>query len=97
MKMEALQRLQEWYKSQCDGDWEHSYGVHLETLDNPGWLLKIDLEGTDLWEKDLDMVQMERSEHDWIFYKIKERKFEAARGAMNLTEMIEIFKMIVEG
>lgn len=29
--------LQKWYKSQCDGDWEHEYGIKIETVDNPGW------------------------------------------------------------
>lgn len=95
--MEALEWLQRWYQSQTDGDWEHSYGVHLETLDNPGWRLKIDLEGTDLWEKDLDLVKIERSEHDWVFYKIKDMKFVAAGGPLNLTEMIETFRKVVEG
>jgi hypothetical protein len=95
--MEALEWLQHWYQSQTDGDWEHTHGVELGTLDNPGWTLKIDLDGTDHWEKDLDLVQIERSEHDWVFYKIKDMKFDASGGPMNLTEMIEIFRKIIEG
>lgn len=31
-----LYRLQQWYHSMCDGDWEHCYGVKIETSDNPG-------------------------------------------------------------
>ena len=27
--------LQSWYQSQCDGDWEHEFGIRIETLDNP--------------------------------------------------------------
>jgi hypothetical protein len=46
----VLGRLQEWYRSRCDGDWEHSYGVKVETLDNPGWLVTVDLEDTP-WEQ----------------------------------------------
>ncbi|RRJ95187.1 hypothetical protein Ga0100231_013590 [Opitutaceae bacterium TAV4] len=42
----ALQRLSEWYASQCDGDWEHSYGFKISTLDNPGVAIEIDLFGT---------------------------------------------------
>jgi len=38
--------LQAWYPVQCDGDWEHEFGVRVETLDNPGWSLRIDLDGT---------------------------------------------------
>ena len=44
--MELLKRLQNWYKMHCDGDWEHSYGVIIDTLDNPGWKLSVDLTDT---------------------------------------------------
>ena len=37
-----------WYHAQCDGDWEQGHGISIETLDNPGWWLKIDLRGTKL-------------------------------------------------
>ena len=38
-----LNRIQDWYKINCDGDWEHSYGYKIETLDNHGWSVIIDL------------------------------------------------------
>ena len=44
--MELFKKLQNWYQIHCDGDWEHSYGVVIDTLDNPGWKLSIDLNGT---------------------------------------------------
>jgi hypothetical protein len=28
--------LQEWYAGRCNGDWEHSFGVSTDSLDNPG-------------------------------------------------------------
>lgn len=46
--MDLLAALQEWYASQCDGDWEHQYGIKIESCDNPGWWVKIDLTGTSL-------------------------------------------------
>ena len=46
-----LRGLQLCYLSRCDGDWEHSFGVVVETLDNPGWRLLVDLEGTGLEAK----------------------------------------------
>lgn len=46
IRVDTLRRLQEWFSSQCDGDWEHSYGVRVETLDNPGWTVRVDLTGT---------------------------------------------------
>ena len=34
---EAFNWLQGWYMAHCDDDWEHSFGVTIETIDNPGW------------------------------------------------------------
>jgi hypothetical protein len=45
--MDAITRLQMWYLGQCDGSWEHQFGVRIETLDNPGWSVTIDLDGTE--------------------------------------------------
>ena len=43
-------RLSAWYAKHCNGDWEHSDGVKIETLDNPGWLAKVDIASTPiLW------------------------------------------------
>ena len=46
--MDDLEWLERWYAEQCDGEWEHQLGVKIETLDNPGWMLTVDLRGTDL-------------------------------------------------
>lgn len=43
---DLLSRLNDWYVSQCDGDWEHQCGITIESLDNPGWRMRIDLTGT---------------------------------------------------
>jgi len=51
--MKALSLLEKWYSAQCDGDWEHQYGVSIGTLDNPGWTLEIDLRGTDSEDRTL--------------------------------------------
>jgi hypothetical protein len=37
-----------WFKRHCDGNWEHSQGVTIESIDNPGWRVTIDLVGTEL-------------------------------------------------
>jgi hypothetical protein len=46
--MSTLSRLQDWYAGQCNGDWEHSLGIRIESCDNPGWWVKINLAGTRL-------------------------------------------------
>jgi hypothetical protein len=46
--MDPLTQLERWYLSQCDGDWEHTHGIVIGTLDNAGWSLTIDLLETPL-------------------------------------------------
>lgn len=61
--MNALEEIQNWYKMNCDGDWEHTYGVTIETLDNPGWAVKISLTDTLLEEVEFKIVENGDSEN----------------------------------
>ncbi len=93
--MTLIERLQAWFSRECDGDWEHSFGVKIETLDNPGWLVTIDLAETD-WE-DLELARQieERSETDWLQYEGVERKFVGCGGPGNLEEILLAFFRLV--
>ena len=86
-----LFRLQNWYLSQCDEDWEHQNGVHIDTLDNPGWMMSVDIAETELEEKSFDFTKIERSEHDWIIARVDKKKFEIDCGPENLEEAMTIF------
>ena len=96
MEINYLQWIQSWYESQCDGDWEHSTGIRIETLDNPGWNIEISLEGTDLEDKLFSPLEIERNEFDWFYCKIEELIFKGYGGSKNLEEIIKIFKEWVE-
>jgi hypothetical protein len=87
----SLARLQTWYHSQCDEDWEHQFGVHIETLDNPGWSVKIDLNETPLEGKEFETVQIERSDNDWLFVTSTPTLFKIACGPHNLEEGLTMF------
>jgi hypothetical protein len=84
--------LQAWYAMQCDGDWEHEFGVRVETLDNPGWSLAIDLSGTVMAELAYDGREIHRSEHDWFVARVVDQRFEVACGPLNLGEAIHEFR-----
>jgi len=88
---ETLKRIQEWYSLQCNGDWEHRFGVDINTLDNPGWMVKIALDNTELEDKPFSKVKLERSENDWVHCWIENGKFEGAGGQHNLEEILNIF------
>ena len=36
-----LNALEQYYKKQCDGKWEHNFGFTIESCDNPGWMMNI--------------------------------------------------------
>ena len=71
----SLTELQAWYRSQCNDDWEHSYGVKIETLDNPGWSVTVDLTETELQDREFKPVARGAIAHDlnqdrdWIVCK----------------------------
>jgi hypothetical protein len=89
--MEPIERLQVWYKNQCDGDWEHSYGIKIETLDNPGWSLTIDLLSTSL-EDVVDFAEQQQiSEFDWYHIKIDDVKYIAYGDPSKLNFLISYF------
>ena len=80
MKDNVFELLQEWYLNQCDGDWEHEFGIQIDTLDNPGWLVNIDLFGTDCEGKKFSEVNHETSEDNWYQCCIKNGRFNGAGG-----------------
>ena len=96
--MDDLTWLTRWYASACDGKWEHSYGVKLDTIDNPGWHLSIDLRNTQ-WE-DLPFERIESDdqadENHWYLCRVLDSKFDGVGGAYSLTAIVRVFRDWVE-
>ena len=88
--------LESWYAEQCDGEWEHGYGVRIDTLDNPGWSLVIDLKGTAQMGRTFEPVDHDGGEHDWLTMRVSESRFEAHGDARKLSDMIWAFRDWVE-
>ena len=87
----ALSRLQRWYSSQCDGDWEHARGVEIRTLDNPGWLVTISLKDTPLEIREFVVVRNLNEEREWIDCEVKDSTFRGAGGPQMLGAILELF------
>jgi hypothetical protein len=87
--------LQRWYQAQCNEDWEHQFGVKIETLDNPGWSITIDLEETDFEALTLNENKKDGDE-SWFYYKIENHQFLAACSPGKLDEMIGAFRQVIE-
>ncbi|MDP2923713.1 MAG: immunity 53 family protein [Candidatus Omnitrophota bacterium] len=73
--MDIIKKIQDWYKSNCNGDWEHSYGIEIETLDNPGWSVEIDLNDTKCADKNFSKINIKNGDDDWIICKVSKNKF----------------------
>ena len=89
--MDTIARLQDWYASHCNGDWEHSYGVKIFTLDNPGWAVHINLLETELEGAHFDIVSVDNSETDWWRCEVKDGKYIGNCGSRNLETVLDIF------
>ena len=86
-----MKELENWYLSNCDGDWEHQYGITIESLDNPGWRGLIDLTGTKLEQIGFEKINNTESESKWIVCKVENNKFIGAGRPQQLTEVLNIF------
>jgi hypothetical protein len=105
MNEDNLNWLSQWYLAQCDGDWEHSYGVKIDTLDNPGWTIKIDLTDTPMRG-----IAFERIEHgkigddfeewqrsgSWWVARVEGHSFDVSCGPLDLSSAIGVFRRWVE-
>ena len=65
--------------------------MKIDTLDNPGWLVKIDLTGTELEHTEFVPRVEERSESDWINCKIKDSVFQGAGDTSKLETILGVF------
>lgn len=88
--------LQGWYAAQCDEDWEHEWGVTIDTLDNPGWSVRIDLKGTSLEGHDCTRHDLRRSRNDWVTVGTSDMTFHAECGPGNLSEALTLFRSWAE-
>ncbi|MED1785455.1 immunity 53 family protein [Brevibacillus fortis] len=97
LEMELIKWLENYYSSNCDGDWEHGYGITICTIDNPGWSIKVNLRETPLENKrPFQKYVVERTENDWVHCRLKDGCFEAFGGPKNLNEILEFFKQWAE-
>jgi hypothetical protein len=95
--MSALADLQAWYLSQCNGDWEHTYGISIGTLDNPGWSFEVELTDSDLDGQSFAPVKLGvgadslEDDQNWLSCEVRENRFVAYGGPGKLEAMITIF------
>lgn len=90
-EIKSIERLQAWYRNNCGGDWEHSYGVKIETLDNPGWSVKIDLSETRYKDLKHDKLNKDYGDHDWMQCSISDKVFVGCGSCNKLNMILQTF------
>ena len=89
---ETIEKIQDWYKINCNDDWEHRYGYKIETLDNPGWAIKIDLTDTALNNLEFERkFQNPNNRDDWFNIQTENRILFIHCGPENMKKVFEIF------
>lgn len=84
--------LQTWYQKQCNGYWEHSYGVTIQTLDSSGWLVTIDLMETPLEKATMVSIRRENSLQDWLICEVAQKQFRGQGDAQKLLDILAVFR-----
>lgn len=92
--------LQDWTKTQIDGDWEHEQGISIGMLDNPGWILRADISNYGDFLKASEPLGRDNDE-DWIDFEIriiaKTYVYIEIFGDINkLNQILHSFKAIIE-
>jgi Immunity protein 53 len=88
-----LEWLCDWFASQCNGDWEHGFGITIGTLDNPGWSFRVDLTDTPLADRPFSPDEIEAGDRWLRLWKEDEPPvFHAAGSPTALPEIIERFR-----
>jgi len=88
---DLLERIEAWYASQCDEEWEHRWGVQIETLDNPGWIVRVDLTGTPLEDASFDRSENMDSADAWLECRTQDGQWVGAGGPGMLRRILAEF------
>jgi hypothetical protein len=94
---ESFDWLQRFFLSNCDGEWEHEYGCKIDTMSDPGWILKFDLTGTPFETKLLEPLEDKASPTVWLKCRAEDGVFVAQCSPRRLAECIDILRDVVEG
>lgn len=97
MAENRLRELQHWFAAHCDGAREHHHGISIETTDNPGWWVRIDLQHTELADEcfttiahNVDPNGFQLGPH-WMMCRLRDGQWHGAGDETRLEEILSIF------
>ena len=94
--MDELKWLAAWYQHQCDGEWEHSGGIEIGTMDNPGWYVHVDLKGTCYADMPAKSWNQDDGDGDWVRCTMEDGAFRGYGDCGKLGAIIRTFRSWIE-
>ncbi len=83
--------LVDFHQRNLKNDLKYDYGIEIETLDNPGWRVRIYMRGLKENKRPFYAVEREISPEDWIHCKIEKGVFKGYGDTEKLEEVFRIF------
>ncbi|AIU71835.1 hypothetical protein AT03_05150 [Hafnia alvei FB1] len=90
--MDIIKYFQNWYISKCDGEWEHSYGFDIGTIDNPGWKVIINGESN----REPLVINIDHGDDDWIIINADAIEFKGYCSPQNLFTILKHAKKWID-
>ena len=89
--------LEVWYQKQCNGEWEHQFGITIETVDNPGWHVAIDLNGTRYAAlPNYEILNEPNGDSNWIRCNCVEGVFQGYGDPSKLGRIVQTFRSWID-
>ncbi len=70
--------------------------ITIKALDNPGWIVEIDLNDTKYSGTSMDEIRIDNSDDDWMTCRIENNRFCGVGDCLKLEKILEVFKGAID-
>lgn len=95
--MNSIETIASWYKKNVRQDEPNTLIINIESLDNPGWWVTINLKGTDFEKETFSKIENEKTQNDWIKLFVRTSKFEGFGDPFKLDTILKCFGTWING
>jgi hypothetical protein len=92
VRLNPLNWLQQWYSDQLCHHGGNCVDISIETQANPAWRMEINLKGTALEAVPFKEIKIDRSDHEWFFYRVREGEFIGSGDTFKFFEILQTYQ-----